>query len=185
MRARLRRPQPRSRRPRLRRRSTGRSSSRAFDSMSRSANDGSVNTLRIVPAGLAIDNSPVERTAEGRVTGAEAADLNADGRSEVYVYVTSADSRSRRGSLVAYSSNQRKSLSEIYLPPIAEDKAASKGYRGRDEYAVLEGVLGHRFPVYRDADPDDRPTGGMRQLQYTLVPGEAGWLLKKDRMVDF
>ena len=92
--------------------------------------------------------------------------------------MASADSRAR-GSLVAYSSNQRKSLSEIYLPPIAEDKAASKGYRGRDEYAVLEGVLGHRFPVYRDGDADDRPTGGMRQLQYKLVPGEAGWLLKR------
>jgi hypothetical protein len=149
-----------------------------------SANDGSVNTLRIVPTGLAIDNSPIERTVEGRVTGAEVADLNADGSPEVYVYVASADSGAR-GSLVAYSSNQRKSLSEIYLPPIAEDQAAYKGYRGRDEYAVLEGVLGHRFPVYRDADTDGRPTGGMRQLQYTLVPGEAGWLLKKDRMVDF
>ena len=149
-----------------------------------SANDGSVNTLRIVPAGLAIDNSPIERTVEGRVTGAEVADLNADGSPELYVYVASADRRAR-GSLVAYSPNQRKSLSEIYLPPIAEDKAASQGYRGRDEYAVLEGVLGHRFPVYRDGDADDLPTGGMRQLQYKLVPGEAGWLLKKDRMVDF
>jgi hypothetical protein len=149
-----------------------------------SANGGSGNSLRIVPAGLAIDNSPIERTVEGRVTGAEVADLNADGSPEVYVYVASADSRAR-GSLVAYSSNRRKSLSEIYLPPLAEDKAASRGYRGRDEYAVLEGVLGHRFPVYRDGDADDRPTGGMRQLQYKLVPGEAGWLLKKDRMVDF
>jgi len=25
----------------------------------------------------------------------------------------------------------------------------------------------------------------MRQLQYTLVPGEAGWLLKLDRTTDF
>jgi hypothetical protein len=149
-----------------------------------SANDGSINTLRIVPAGLEIDNSPIVRTIDGTVTGAEVADLNADGSPEIYVYVTSAGSGSY-GSLVAYSANRRKSLSEIYLPPLTEDKAASKGYMGHDEFSVLEGVLGRRFPLYRDTDTNARPTGGMRQIQYKLVPGEAGWILKVDRLVEY
>ena len=119
-----------------------------------------------------------------RVTGAEVADLNADGSPEIYVYVTSAGSGSY-GSLVAYSVNRRKSLSEIYLPPVTEDKAASKGYMGHDEFAVGEGALLHRFPVYRDTDTNAKPTGGTRQLQYKLVPGEAGWVLKVDRMVEY
>ena len=124
------------------------------------------------------------RTIEGTVTGAEVADLNVDGSPEIYVYVTSAGSGSY-GSLVAYSANRRKSLSEIYLPSVTQDKMASKGYQGHDEFAVLEGVLGHRFPVYRDTDTNARPTGGTRQLQYKLVPGEAGWILKVDRVVEY
>jgi Periplasmic lysozyme inhibitor of I-type lysozyme len=148
------------------------------------ANKGSVNTLRIVPAGLEIDNSPVLRTINGTVTGAEVADLNVDGSPEIYVYVTSAGSGSY-GSLVAYSANRRKSLSEIYLPPVVKNKTASKGYMGHDEFAVVESVLVQRFPVYCDADTNAKPTGGTRQLQYKLVPGEAGWILKIDRVVEY
>lgn len=149
-----------------------------------SANEGSLNTLHIVSAGLEIDNSPIVRTINGTVTNAEVADLNADGSPEIYVYVTSAGSGSY-GSLVAYSANRRKSLSEIYPPPLTEDKVASKGYMGHDEFAAGKDILGRRFPIYRDTDTDANPTGGTRQLQYKLVPGEAGWILKLDRMVDY
>lgn len=149
-----------------------------------SANEGSVNTLQIVPSGLELDHSPIVRTINGTVTGAEVADLNVDGSPEIYVYVTSAGSGSH-GSLVAYSANRRRSLSEIYLPPVTRDASYAKGYRGHDEFAVLDGVLGRRFPVYRDADTNARPTGGMRQLQYKLVPGEAGWVLRVDKVVEY
>jgi hypothetical protein len=149
-----------------------------------SANEGSLNTLRIVPAGLEIDNSPITRTVTGTVTGAEVADLNVDGSPEIYVCVTSAGSGSY-GSLVAYSANNRKSLSEIYLPPLEENKAAAKGYMGHDEFAVVESTFVRRFPVYRDNDSNAKPTGGMRQLQYKLVPGEAGWLLRVEKVVEY
>jgi hypothetical protein len=150
----------------------------------RSANQGSINTLYIIPAGLEIDNSPIERTINGTVTGAEVADLNGDGFPEIYVYVTSAGSASH-GWLVAYAANRRKSLSEIHLPLLAQDKAASIGYMGHDEFAVVESVLVHRFPVYRDADTNAKSTGGTRQLRYTLVAGEAGWILKVDRVDEY
>jgi Periplasmic lysozyme inhibitor of I-type lysozyme len=149
-----------------------------------SPNVGSINTLRIVPSGLELDNAPIVRTIDGTVMGAEVADLNVDGSPEVYVYVTSAGSGSY-GSLVAYSANRRKSLSEIYLAPVTQNKAASKGYMGHDEFAVVELSLVQRFPVYRDGDTNARPTGGMRQIQYKLDPGEAGWFLKVDRVVDY
>lgn len=137
-----------------------------------SPNQGSVNTLRIVPEGLERDNAAIEQTIEGSVTGAEAADLNADGSPEVYVYIQSAGSGSY-GSLVAYSANRRKSLSEVFLPPLTDDPAASKGYQGHDQFAILEGVLGRRFPIYGSGDTNAAPTGGTRQIQYLLVPGEA------------
>jgi len=149
-----------------------------------SANEGSINRLRIEPSGLEIDNRPIEGEIDGSVTAAEVADINADGSPEIYVYVASAGSGSY-GSVVAYSANRRKSLSAIYLPPVAGNPAASKGYQGHDEFAVVEGTFVQRFPVYRDADTNSKPTGGTRQLQYKLVPGEAGWLLKLDRTVEY
>jgi hypothetical protein len=42
-------------------------------------------------------------------------------------------------------------------------------------------ALVRRFPVYRAGDTNAGPTGGIRQLQYRLVPGEAGWILELDR----
>ena len=150
----------------------------------RSANDSSINKLEIIPSGLEIDNRPMKREINGTVTGAEVADLNVDGSPELYVYVTSAGSGSF-GSLVAYSSNKRKSLSEIYLPPVAENPKLSPGYMGHDEFAVVESTFVQRFPIYRNGDVQAKPTGGTRQLQYKLVPGEAGWILKLDRVVEY
>ena len=88
------------------------------------------------------------------------------------------------GSLVAYSANNRKSLSQIYLPPVAENEKASKGYLGHDAFAVAGSTLVRRFPVYRPDDTNATPTGGTRQLRYKLVAGEAGWILKLDKIVE-
>ena len=149
-----------------------------------SPNEGSINKLRIEPNGLKADNSPVEREIEGSVNNVEVADLNVDGSPELYIYVTSAGSGSY-GSLVAYAVNRGKSMSEITLPPLEDSPGASKGYMGHDEFAVVENRLVRRFPVYRPGDTNAAPTGGHRQVQYTLKAGEAGWILRPDKIVDF
>jgi hypothetical protein len=138
-------------------------------------------TVTITPSGLEIDNSPVTRPIEGRVKDAEVADLNVDQSPEIYVYLTSDGG----DSLVALSANKRKSLSDIYLPPLDETPGAAVGYRGRDAFAVGEGRLLRRFPIYQDGDADTDPTGGMRQLQYRLEPGEAGWRLVVDQVLAY
>jgi hypothetical protein len=147
-------------------------------------NDRSAPTVTITPSGLAIDNSAMKQEAEGHVVLAEVADLNVDGSPEIYVYVQSAGSGSY-ASLVAYSANKKKSLSQIYLPPITDDPKASKGYMGHDEFRVVESALVRRFPVYRDGDTNAKPTGGTRQIQYKLAAGEAGWLLRADKVVEY
>jgi hypothetical protein len=149
-----------------------------------SANVGSLNRLRIEPKGLKGDNAVILQEIEGTVTMAEVADLNVDGSPEVYVYVTSAGSGSH-GSLVAYAANKGRSLSAIFLPPLADDPKASKGYMGHDEFRVVENTLVRRFPVYRDGDTNAQPTGGTRQVQYKLNAGEAGWVLRPDRTEDY
>lgn len=140
------------------------------------------NKLRIVPSGLKIDNSPIERDIEGVVTGADIGDINVDGSPEIYVYIKDAKGSA---SMCAYSANNKKSMSDIYLPPFTDDIKLAKGYRGHNEIAMVEGIIAQRFPIYKDTDTDDKPTGGMRQLQYKLTQGEAGWLLKLDKVLEF
>ena len=140
-------------------------------------NEGSLNQLTITPSGLENGNRVMKQEIDGSVTGAEVADINADGSPEIYVYVNSAGSGGY-GSLVAYSANNKKSLSEIYLAPLEDDKKNSVGYMGHDEFTVIENSFARRFPVYKKEDSNANPTGGTRQLQYKLIAGEATWQLK-------
>ena len=144
---------------------------------------GSINELRIEPEGLLSDNSPMVQDVDGTVSGAEVADLNADGSPEVYVYVQSTGSGSY-GSLVAYSANNRRSLSGIYLPPITDHPEAAQGYMGHDAFAIVGDRLVQRFPIYKDGDPNAAPTGGTREVSYRLDAGEAGWVLRVAEVVD-
>lgn len=147
-------------------------------------NDSPKPTVTVTPARLEVDNQPMTWEIDGRVTRADAADINADGSPEIYVYVQSPGTPPR-ASLLAYSANRRKSLSQIYLPPVTDDAKAAKGYRGGDDLAVVEGYLVRRFPIYRDGDSDATPTGGTRQIQYKLAQGEAGWVLKVDNVLEY
>ena len=147
-------------------------------------NNSSLNTLEIKPAGLKIDNSIIKQEIDGTVTGAEIADLNSDGSPEIYIYINSAGSGSY-GDVVAYSANNKKSLSGIYLSPLSDDKVNSQGYMGHDEFTVIETSLARRFPVYKKGDTNSEPSGGTRQLQYKLVAGEASWQLKLVNSTEF
>jgi len=149
-----------------------------------SPNNSSINTLTIQPSGLEIDNSSMEVEIDGTVTSAEIADLDSNGWPEIYVYVNSAGSGGY-GSLVAYAVNNGKSVSDIYLPPISDDKVNSVGYMGHDEFAVVESTFVQRFPIYLENDTNASPSGGIRQLQYKLTMGEASWVLKLDRVVEY
>jgi Periplasmic lysozyme inhibitor of I-type lysozyme len=142
-----------------------------------SPNRGSVNKLRVVPSGKIAASKPIVTEIYGTVSGAEIADLNGDGWPELVVYVTSAGSGSY-GSIVGYSVNRGKSVTEFNLPDLLEDPLASQGYRGHDEFAIVESTLVRRFPLYLDGDNNAQPTGGSRQITYQFVPGEATWLLK-------
>lgn len=143
-----------------------------------SPNTRSGNRLTVTPSGLEEDNRPIEMDVSGIITRIEVADINADGSPELYVYGFDGTSQT----LFAWSSNKNKSLSQITLPEL--DAAQAKGYRGGDEFAVMEGILGRRFPIYPNEKPESKPSGKMRQIQYKLHPGEAGWLFKADQSIE-
>ncbi|KQV20172.1 hypothetical protein ASC74_19970 [Pseudomonas sp. Root329] len=133
--------------------------------------------LRIAPQGLEIDNSEIVRPLTGTIVRVEVADLDRNGAPEIYVFIRSPE-RGMPGELIAYAANRKKSLSEIYLPPVRENPKTAVGYQGEDEFAVVENALVQRFPVYDSTDADAGRTGKIRQVRYTLLPGEAGWVLR-------
>lgn len=134
--------------------------------------EGSISELTIQPKGLEIDNQNITVELDGQVVDAEIEDLNSDGFPEILIYTTSAGSGSY-GNVIGYSVNNGKSISEIYFPEISENKEASSGYMGHDEFAIIETTLARRFPVYKDGDTNNNPTGGTRQIDYKLKDGEA------------
>jgi hypothetical protein len=145
---------------------------------------GSINTLTIEPAGLEEDNRPAEHEIEGTVTNAEIEDLNSDGSPEILVYIQSAGSGSY-GSVIGYSVNNKKSMSQIYLPDIMDNPEARIGYMGHDEFTIVETTFVRRFPIYKEGDTNSNPTGGTRQIQYKLVDGEAGRIFKIDKIIEY
>jgi hypothetical protein len=134
--------------------------------------EGSISELTIQPKGLEIDNQKITIELDGQVVNAEIEDLNLDGFPEILLYTISAGSGSY-GNVIGYSVNNGKSISQIYFPDLFDNKEASSGYMGHDEFAIIETTLVRRFPVYKDGDTNNNPTGGFRQIGYKLKDGEA------------
>ena len=118
------------------------------------------------------------------IIDAEIEDLNSDGSPEILIYTISAGSGSY-GNVIGYSVNNGKSVSQIYFPEITENKEASSGYMGHDEFAIIETSLARRFPVYKDGDTNNNPTGGTRQIEYKLKDGEASRLFVINKISDY
>jgi hypothetical protein len=148
-----------------------------------STQDGPNTKLTITPSGLKAVNDPVTHEIDGRVVRAEVADIDANGDPEIYVFTTS--NGDKRGGVIGYSTNKKKSMSQIFVPSLADDAKNNVGYVGGDESAIVENALVTRFKLHTGSGSEARPTGKWRQLQYKLRPGEAGWKMVLDKVVEF
>lgn len=143
------------------------------------------DSLYIIPSGLTVVNDTLRHDITGySFVNAEIGDLNIDSYPEIFVYLSSEGSGSY-GKLIGYSTNNGKSVSQVYLPEISENEEINEGYMGHDEMAIVESTFCQRFPVYKEGDSNAQPTGGMRQIQYKLVDGEAGRMLAVDKIEEF
>lgn len=133
--------------------------------------------LCISTKGLSIVNDTLHHNLNGyKVDHIAVGDLNIDGYPELYVFIYT-NTPEKYGSLIAYSPNNGKSLSSIYLPKIEDDEKLASEYVGHDEMEIVESCLCRRFRI--------KDTEMTRQLQYKLVPGEAGWLLRLDKILKY
>lgn len=139
------------------------------------------STVTITPKGLTLSNKPVKKEMDGLFTRAEMADLDADGEPEIYVFMKSAETGDKASAFAA-ASDQGRRIVEVPVPDLAADAKNSTGYRGSDEFAIVEKVLARRFPLH---DASGEPTGTMRQMQYKLVKGVNGPEFKLEHVAEF
>lgn len=140
--------------------------------------------LTIQPSGLGVDNTQIIKQIEGTITNAEIGDLNADGFPEILVYITS-DGSGSYGTVIGYSVNNGKSVSEIFMPNIWDNPKANKGYMGHDEFAIVENSFCQRFKTYNPKDANSNPTGKTRQIQYKLKEGENSRVFVVDKIIEY
>jgi hypothetical protein len=142
------------------------------------------STLTIQPSGFTEDNTLITKKVDGTISNIEVDDVNADGSPELMIYITNSGSGSY-GTAIGFSGNNNKSVGEISIPSIVDNPKANKGYMGHDEFALVEGTLVQRFPIYKEGDTNNNPTGGTRQIQYKLKNGEASRVFVIDKIIEY
>ena len=142
----------------------------------------SQNSLNIKPIGFKSEAREVNLELKARVISAEIDDLNQDGFADLIIYILESSGKTN---LFCVSSKNDEMMQPIYFPDISNDFKLNKGYRGGDEYKLVEGILFRKFPIY-DADTTIKvPTKKVRQIMYRVVEGERGtWKFKAFKNFD-
>ena len=140
------------------------------------------STITIRPFGLEVDNRPITQEITGEVMGSEVSDMNGDNRAELGIYVDGG-MPDHKGRAFVYSSNNGKSISMVNVPELTAEQ--SVGYKGFDEFAMVENNFVRRFPLFREVDGGMTRTGYTRQIQYKLEEGEAMRQLVVEKVVEY
>ena len=134
------------------------------------------NSLNIRPIGFKSEVREANLELKGRVVSTEIDDLNNDGFPDIIILVMEAKDKL---SLFSIASRENERMEPIYFPDITNDMQLSKGYRGMDEYKLVEGVLFRKFPIFESDTTIKTPTNKVRQIMYRVVTGEQGsWQFK-------
>ena len=129
------------------------------------------NEVLVKMNGFDKEARPVEFYARGRVAGARIDDLNTDGFPDLLIYVFSGSS-GEFGTIYVFISQENKTLVPVLLPDPMLDGKLNQGYKGYDEFSMLDGTILRKFPIYKTGDEKGKPTGGSRVVQYQAARDE-------------
>ena len=135
------------------------------------------NIATITPIGFDKDVREFSFEIRGRILKAEVDDITLDGFPDLVFYVYNNNDSASKGTVIGVSSENNESVSPIVFPDIYDDPKLRIGYKGYDEFFLMEGYLVRRFPVFTsDSIKAAPPQKGslIRQIQYMVVPGERG-----------
>lgn len=100
------------------------------------------------------------------------ADLDENDQDELYLVTTSAGSGSY-AHISGFMRDEQNKLVAIEVPEvIPEDQTKGRrfeGYMGHDTVFIHKNKLVRKFPKYKPGDSNDKPTGGNKEIRYSLV----------------
>jgi hypothetical protein len=131
------------------------------------------NQLSIKPIGFDNEAKEMSFMIRGRVAKAEIDDLNNDGFPDLVLYLYT-DTSGIFGTVYAFLSEANKSITPCELPDIMLNGKVNTGYKGHDQFSLLESYLQQKFPIYKTGDDKDKPTGGTRVILYQMGRNENG-----------
>jgi len=141
------------------------------------------NVMNIRPIGFKSESREASIELRARVLGAEIDDLNNDGFPDIIIFIEDAAGKK---SIFPICSQDNERIAPILFPGLLNDMELSKGYRGKDEYKLVEGVLFRKFPIFPADTAIKEPTNKIRQLMYRVVQGERdSWKFKMFKQFDF
>lgn len=134
------------------------------------------NTVTISPIGFETNMRDFGLEIKGRVKRCEVDDLNQDGTIDLLVFFMDDNDTLRRGALLGVANEGNSNVKPIFFPDIIDDPKLRDGYKGQDQFMLLEGILVRRYPLYTPAAEGvtQELTGKMRQIMYRVTPGENG-----------
>jgi Periplasmic lysozyme inhibitor of I-type lysozyme len=155
-------------------------SGKSFQVISRKLNE-SLTDILVIGIGFENSKDTIKFMEAEPFNTAFLADLNNDGFEELYIITKSAGSGSYLN-IHGVASNKDKSYSNIAIQTISEkDLNEGKdffGYMGHDKITAEKDALVREFPVYKQGDTNNNPTGGNRKIYYKLTQGENSFQLK-------
>lgn len=102
---------------------------------------------------------------DGEVIDVWLADVTSDTHPDLVVTTSSAGSGGY-GSAFVFQNHGEAWLARP-APDLAEDQQS--GYMGHDTFAIENGALVRRFPLYREGDPNAAPSGGFAAYAYDFA----------------
>ena len=142
------------------------------------------NQLQIHPIGFDTEVHDLNFPFKGRVSGCMVDDLNADGWPDLVLFIYT-DSAAQHGTVYALISDGNKlAMPLCILPDAVTNIKINKGYKGGDQFSMLEGKLLQKFPIYKDGDEKNKPTGGHRMVMYNLGKNEGHYTFIQERSFD-
>ena len=141
------------------------------------------NEITVSPVNLKFEGNNPSFMVYGKVTKAFADDFNDDGQPDLVICVYSGDN-GEIGTVVGISYNTDKHMVPVYFPDVYLDAKLREGYKGHDVFTDLTGTLLRKFPIYLPTDAPDKPTGGVRTVQYKVMPDNGHLSFKVLRSYD-
>jgi len=91
-------------------------------------------------------------------------DMDSDGNPEIFIHA-----KDKKGYLTLFVHEFEASgtSQKIHFPDLSD--ATKAKYRGKDSIYIKDGKLTREFPLFKQADPDNKPSDGKKVVVYTLA----------------